>query len=574
LVRIQISSFKGIAPKINSRYLPDGMAKECVDAEAIGNSLKPLRDTGSVPVGIPATIGNQTQTMYLYNAQGQAKQWLSWNTPVDVVPSQIAGDTVEWTHFTSASGPRSTYAAIALTGPGPYPAASLPMGIRRPMQAISASPVGSPPDPEETEETPESRVYVATFVRKVAGLEAESEPSPPSNTVTVYVSTQTVSVILPSLPQQLETNEITHIRLYRSTSGIFLFAGEYSVSNAGIPVIDSLLAASLSNELPSLDWQAPPQALSGLVNLPNGGIAGFVGRDVYFAEPFRPFAWPEKYVQTLDYRVVGMAAMDTTLVVATEGNPYLLQGSDPGNVVVVKADLEQACVSKQSVIGAMGAVFYASPDGLVRIAPGGSGVVSDGVFSQAQWQALKPETMRAFQHEMQLILFYDLGSVKGALVYDLRTQNFFFSSIWAAAAFRDILTDNLYMRAVQSNQVRAYGKGNLLNAKYVSKTMTMPNITCFTSAQVEAESYPLTFRVHVDGAQLLERAVTSRNAFRLPVGPGRDWQVTVEGPHEVFAITLAQSMNEAVSSVSSSGGSGGGSGGGGGGGLPPPGGAG
>ncbi len=116
--------------------------------------------------------------------------------------------------------------------------------------------------------------------------------------------------------------------------------------------------------------------MKGLINLPNGIMAGFEGRDVYFCEPYRPYAWPAAYQQTVDYPVVGLGRLDTSLVVLTKGAPYLISGSAPGYMTVVKADLEQACVSKRSIVSMGSAVFYASPDGLVALAASGSRVLT------------------------------------------------------------------------------------------------------------------------------------------------------------------------------------------------------
>lgn len=544
-MKIQLSSFKGIAPRINSRYLANGMAEECVDAEAVGTSLKPLKGYGDPAAPIPSTVPSDTQTMYLYNAQGQVPRWFTWNTDESVVPSQINEDPSQWLHFTSPIGPRSTFASLALTGSGPFPASSVPMGVPRPAAAPIATPLGAPP-PAAGGETPETRVYVATFVRTLGGVTAESEASAASNPVTVYASTQSVTVVLPALPSQAGPNDITHIRLYRSVAGVYRYVGEFNKTFAGVMEIDNLQTDDLQIADNIFDWQAPPQGLRGLVNLAGGSVAGFVERDVFFSEPYRPFAWPTKYMQSLDARIVGMAASDTTLAVVTEGTPYFLQGSNPESMVVVKADIEQACVSKNSIIGFMGAFYYASPDGLVRLAPGGSGVVSEGTFNQKQWQELNPSSMRAFQHEMQIILFYEKPTgQRGALVYDLRTQNFFFTSLWGAAGYRDIFTDQLYVRPTPGTSVvKTFGGGTSLEYKYVSKLMTMPQVTCFSCAQVEAEAYPVLLRIDVDGNVLQNFVVSSRNPFRLPVGPGRDWQMIVRGFQEVFAVTLAQSMEE------------------------------
>lgn len=107
-----------------------------------------------------------------------------------------------------------------------------------------------------------------------------------------------------------------------------------------VDYLDSKKAAELGEPCPKHHLESPPermvphpttgverlQYLNGIINLPNGMVAGFLGRDIYFCEPYRPFAWPENYIQTIDDPVVGLGRMDTTLAVLTTGNPYFIQG--------------------------------------------------------------------------------------------------------------------------------------------------------------------------------------------------------------------------------------------------------
>ncbi|MCK7581022.1 MAG: hypothetical protein MZV65_38990 [Chromatiales bacterium] len=46
-MKISISKFKGVAPKIPPRFLPDDMAQVAVSVEATGTSVKPLHGLGT-----------------------------------------------------------------------------------------------------------------------------------------------------------------------------------------------------------------------------------------------------------------------------------------------------------------------------------------------------------------------------------------------------------------------------------------------------------------------------------------------------------------------------------------------
>jgi len=536
-MKFSIQSFKGVAPRVNPRYLPDGMAQVCRNAEAIGWSLKPM--PSAEPSG--DSVDSLAETIYLYNAQGDTPLWLDWQDDVDIAKAQIANDSEEWTHFTGDSRkarPHSTYASIAYSG------GSTTLGVLPPENKPPVALSGNRPD-ASTGEVPDARVYVTTFVRKVAGLTAESMPSPASDVLEVYDSTQTVDLDLPALPTG---SSATHIRLYRSTGGDYLYVDEYPISSAGTTVNDSADADSLNEIIPSLDWAPPPEGLSGLTNMPNGVVAGFVGRDVFFCEPYRPYAWPVKYMQSLDYDIVGLGVIDTTLVVATTGEPYLIQGATPDSMVVVKGEAPQACVSKRSIVSAQGSVFYASPDGLVRMSSNSTELLTWEKFDPADWKALNPESFRATFHEDKYIAFYDGENEAGALVMDLRTGEVSFSDQFAEAMHRDLFTDTLYIKPAGSGSLLKWRSDDTKQtAVWRSKLYTMPYTTCFSCAQVEAEGYPLTLRLYANGDLLHEQAVQSRDAFRLPAKPARDWEFELETQHEVFAVSIAQSMQELAS---------------------------
>ncbi len=99
-MKLSISSFKGISPKIEARYLPDGAAQIAINVVAEGQSVRPLRDVA--PVTNPApfnAIASGASTLYRgwLDYPGDDKYWLSNQNVWDVCRSQIAGDVCEWT---------------------------------------------------------------------------------------------------------------------------------------------------------------------------------------------------------------------------------------------------------------------------------------------------------------------------------------------------------------------------------------------------------------------------------------------------------------------------------------------
>ena len=532
---VAIKSFGGIAPKIPPRYLKDNQAQTALNCPVFAGSIQAIQDVGRSLLSVEKAGTIKTIYRYGQDNVSDTQHWFHWPAEVDVCRSQIAGDTSEWTFFTGDGAPKATHSGIALSGTN-YPAASRPLGLPSPPTAASAVVTGAVDDTE----TVETRVYTYTFVNKEAGREIESAPAPASTSVDVR-TTQTVTLSnFAAVPGSGYI--VTHRRIYRSTSGVFLLVAEIPVSQGSFP--DDVDPDDLAEEIPSLYWAEPPAALQGLINLPNGMMAGFVGRDLYFCEPYRPHAWPENYIQTIDYPIVGLGRMDTTLAVLTTGNPYFVQGSHPSVTAVVKSDLEQACVSKESIVSFGGGVIYAAPDGLMLLSPGGSKIITDQYFSFKQWQAyFKPETIHAYQQDNQYIAFFDNGTTQGGFIYDITSRQFILHDMYATAGFQDIQRDKLFLTFADKS-LKVWQDGAAKSYIWRSKKFTMPHDMSFACAQLEAEAYPMTMKFYADGTLVHTQAVQSRDPFRLPAKRGRDWEVQVEGSIEVFSIAMAHSMSE------------------------------
>ena len=413
-----------------------------------------------------------------------------------------------------------------------------------------------------------------------------------------------------ALPPTEEGWSVTGVRVYRAVAGVYLFVDEVSwadLTAKGYTYVDHKLAAELGEPCPSVTWSAPPEDLQGLVNLPNGLAAGFVGREVYFCPAYRPYTYPQEYVQTLDYPIVGLACLDTTLVVLTEGTPYLIQGTAPEYMRGVKYDLEQACVSKRSIVSLEGAVLYASPDGLVLLTAGGGSVISEALFRREDWQKLHPQTIHAYGHDGKYIAFHAKATVNGFTYYgfilDLKSKQFVQHNLsTVTAGYNDLRHDQLYL-ATTDYQVVKWEGGYPLLGHWRSKRFTLPQVTGFSCAQVEPENFdgpylstdkgeykPIAYasyntkarggllvtadpfiytplnaagyttaggggvsfhlRRGTPGARtehvtaLASGLVTSRDPFRLEARQGRDWEVDLLLGYEVFNVVIGQSVAE------------------------------
>lgn len=533
---LSIKSFGGISPKSPARYLAESQAQVAINCPVFNGPIQPLSAVGAAvatldKVGTPLTIYRFGQ-----DTLSDSQYWFHWTTDVDVCRSQISGDTSEWTFFTGDGVPKATYSSIATSG-SEYPTVTRPLGLPAPIAAANVA-AGSTAG-VDTNALQETRVYTYTLVNKESGFEFESAPAPASTSLDVYPSQPVVVGTFSAVPSGYVS---THRRIYRSTAGTFLYVTEIPVGDTSYS--DTLLAADLGEEVPSVSWLPPPSDLKGLTNLPNGTLAGFTGRDVSFCDPYRPYAWPVQYTQSLDYPVVGLGRMDTTLAVLTTGTPYFIQGSHPDSMVVVQSDLEQACASKRSIVSTNGSVIYASPDGLVMLSSNGSRIITEKYFTRAQWQSyFKPDSIHGYQHDLKYVGFYDNGVTQGGFIFDLTSGQFVLHNEYATAGFNDLQIDKLFL-AFADRSVKPWASGSPLTYTWRSKKFSAPKPTSFSLGQVEAEAYPITAKFYVDGTLLHTQTVTARDPFRLPPGVGRDWEIQLEGNTEVFAVAVANSIQE------------------------------
>jgi len=391
----------------------------------------------------------------------------------------------------------------------------------------------------------ETRVYTFTYVNS---WDEESAPyaadDMSGSTEDVYPG-ETVVVTFPGNPTFSNYN-ITKKRIYRSATGTattsYFFVADVDIATT--TYTDDIEGDSLNEELPSLTWEQPPADLKGLIGLPNGIMVGFTGNDIYFSEPFRPFAWPIQYSQSVGYPIVGLGAIDTTVVVLTKGRPYFIQGSHPANMVMVESDINQACVSKRSIVSMNNYVFYASPDGLVGLSPGGSTVVTQSMFDKYTWQSMGPDALLGCMYENKYIGFLNTTSGNGGFVYDMVAKTWNFHNIYIVGAYNDLKNDALYVIKESDRELYKWDTGDVLEYVWKSKKFTFSEPKSFTCYRVQAEAYPVTMRIYRDATNIVNLSVTDDGLRRLPAGMGTDWEFQLEGNTEVYNVQIAQSPME------------------------------
>jgi hypothetical protein len=415
---IKLTGFIGEQPQIVPRLLPDTAAQEAYDARLDDGGLTPMRVSAKIA---DAGIADPKTFLRFDGA------WLAFSSVVHAAPGPVAQSRL---YYTGDGVPKMRVNDLVY-----------PLAVPAPTAALTGTISGTGTGDAAT------RVYVYTWVTDYG---EESEPSPASADVT-WKASQTVT--LSGFEAAPTGRNITKQRVYRSQTGqvgtYLYFIAERDVTTDDF--IDNVAVNSFQEPLPSADWNAPPDGLSGLVSLPNGMMAAFVGRDLYFCEPWRPHAWPEKYVLTLDYEIVGLGAIGTALIVMTTGQPYYVSGNHPGAMASVKIEQNLPCINARGIVDLGFAICYPSYDGLVRVdASGGAAVVTANLFNRDKWLKLSPGTAVAAQVTGRYVLFYDTidadaNVFAGALFIDVGgTPYLIRSTDRVTAAWYDLSSTALY----------------------------------------------------------------------------------------------------------------------------------
>ncbi|MCI9865514.1 hypothetical protein RHIZ_06110 [Rhizobium skierniewicense] len=381
MAKIVISAFAGEKPLILPRLLPETAATEAVGVRLDDGGLTPIN--GSLQTG--ETVSANGKTIYRHQ-----NTWLSWPGVIDAVPGPVAQDRL---YFTGDGVPKMRVGGV-----------TYPLKIPRPAAAVVAAVSGSGTGDVQ------SRTYVYTYVTSFG---EETAPSPGS-VIVDWKPGQTVTLSGFVVPPS--GRAITLQRIYRSqtgSSGTYLYLiAERAASAANF--VDTVAVDAFQEALPSAGWDEPPDTLTGITSMPNGMMAAFVGRDVYFAEPWRPHTWPEKYVLTCDSDVVGLASIGSVLVVMTKANPYMMSGSHPDSMQSVKLEANFPCINARAIVDLGFAICYPSNDGLISVrASGEVSLVTEQLFRRDDWQALSPQTAIGAQHGNIYLLFYDTANSAG-----------------------------------------------------------------------------------------------------------------------------------------------------------------
>ena len=458
---INLGAFIGEIPKTDPEKLPDGAAEIAYNVRLSRGTLLPLRGTKRVA----QTELVNPQTIFYYGAQ-----WLSWANDVDVANAPVNNNKI---YYTGDGAPK------VRDGENIYL-----LGVPAPTGALTGTLNGSGTGDVDT------RIYAYTWVT-AAG--EESPPSPASNEVN-WRPGQTVT--LSGFGTVPADRNITKQRIYRSQTSqggtSYFFIAERNATTDTF--LDEVPPSGFGEPLPSLYWDMPPTDLKGLISLPNGMMAGFVGRDVYFCEPYRPFAWPQRFALTTDQDIVGLGAYGNSIVVMTVGNPYVIVGTSPDTMIMEKTEINLPCLSKRGIVDLGYAVAYPTHDGIAVIGPNGANLITGSIFTKREWYKVNPASIVGGQIEGIYVASFQGLDLDGTLTYgaimmDASGQTPFIvrTNVAADAYHYDIQTGRLYLALGRDILQWDSPEATRLTMEYKSKRYVYPLPVSFSAIRVDTD---------------------------------------------------------------------------------------
>lgn len=627
---IRLGPFAGIIPRTSERLIPHNAAQVAVNCRLSSGELIPfnagVRRYSSSKVGPLLAIHRIVES--------GSEAWLAWPYDVDVVKAPLYG-TGKWC-YTGDGEPRITTRALAITGSGnDYPKVAYTLGTPKPVTAPSVSAsggVGSDVD----------RYYCYTFYASWDDLELEGAVSPlssidtgkvdgtwavtgmdatPPNSGTVTgAHSAGVTTFTDTVPHWLRVGEevvisgtTMEVTVVTSTT-VFKVAGNYAAATAwarkasfpgtiykrlyrttgttgqfqlvaegisGTTYDDTLTDAQIpGDELISSNWEMPPTGLTGLFYLPSGAMGGFVGNKLHLSEPYQPQAWPPEYELVADYPIVAVECFGSGVVAATESQPFIVQGIEPGKMVGESWKEALPCVSKRSIVSLGDLVVYASLGGLIGVNGAGASYWSLPYFTKLEFADFEPESMVSAFIERRLYVLYDAGDdTTKVLIFNLLGDDPYLTEAHfnASEIFADMSDGKLYY-AHGTADIYEFdpADGYALAQEWMSKEFVTPGLQNLGAAKVnfvqaidplqaaaiaaqivivraanvvviatgnvhgawnqagygvqrwngsdlavppaEPPSNTVTFMLYTDGVQRCTRSLSSNRVFRLPSG--------------------------------------------------------
>ena len=581
-MKLTFSQFKATAPKFDDEQLTDGYAVTSNNTRPGRGILEPWK----APQNVGVSFHSGAKSIFKYN-----NKWFSWANVTHVVRAPLKNDPYDYCLIADGvSEPRMTTNEIAEAGTGPYPAATIPLGVPEPLAPIvlnnqnnplwvevSGNPNGLAPSPlPEVDEFDVSETTYAICYRDAFGRLSALSPASGSTSLKEwnFINTRQVTLTLPAIPTGLQLTNSNRgtsatVVIYRAnyaggTTSVFQFLAEVPYTDT--QYVDTTFSGDLLDSPINEFWAAPPNTNTAL--FPNGPlkkiclmgsqtIAGHNDKLLCFAEPDAFYAFPTEYYKTFQERIVTIVPSGDSLMVLTDGYPYMVQGSHPASMDPVRLAEPVPCSSALGVTEVFGSVFYVSEVGLFEVKGYQPVNVTRNFMTDREWRALNPSTIKLANYDGRV--FIDSPSTNTTYIYDpsnpsdgLRTVG-----INATAYAQLDETNDLAFISAGSTSITQFDADDtaFMLMQWTSKTYDFNTPEAFSVLKVKANQYPVDVTIEADsmtgvGSQTYYATLQNANFVYMPFqSRSKRWRCSVSTTNvnrleQIRQIEIAYSPEE------------------------------
>lgn len=512
-MKIKVRAFSGVRPRVSPSMLQSSDAQTAQNTDLSRGDVR-----GHAKYTRSASLASTVYTALVEYEENGNINWITHATAdLNIVKSPIAADSYERAYITGYDEPRF-FANDNVSAPFDATTDYYKLGIPAPAAGLTVESGGSI-----------TRYYVYTFVNSYGD---EGPPSASAGGSTVGAPPVELSGIVPATLADVETNastqkrNITSIKIYRTAvtgagTATFLYTltatwfspdvnyvvGDYVVYSGALYLCttqhdaaawnaghftagDHVADADLgTTTLTTTLYEAPPSDLKGIVYHPAGFLAGFADNTVYMTAIGHCQTWHNQ--EAFNETIIGLGVFDDSIVVVTEGYPYLLTGSDPATMNRQKLADRFPGVAKKTIVSGDGAVFYATKMGLAKVDRGGVVLATEPYFTEKEWQDYHPANMHGAYYEGKYFGWYESGADKGCVIIDLLNKNastldfFADASCVGSDGYYYILADDETSTTGTKALCRWNGDSyNYLQYNWKSKKFVLSEDVCFTAGRV------------------------------------------------------------------------------------------
>lgn len=360
--------------------------------------------------------------------------------------------------------------------------------------------------------------------------------------------------------------DIQQVRIYRSVSG-------YESSNQDsenkldsawmlvdtipatqVSYVDTKDDADLIDALGEDEVEPPPANLRGITWIRSMNcLAGFAGRTLFFTENNHYHNWA--YKLQIDDTVKAIVESNGKIYVATDGAPYVVEGESNcetagcRRAVRMPESLPLVGGGFRSMVAVPSGAVYPTHSGLVYMSGNSAPLMlSASHYSDTDWQALHPDTMRAAYHEGRLFAFFRKGAFclafKDGASTAADTSHHTELSLRPEEVFVSRL-GRLFMRF--GNEVKEWNRGVAKIPHYYESNETLIGVPFNMGALQVMLVTPGAERVQlaVDEHEALDETMSLSDHWPLPLwATGQSFKWVLTGTANVKMVGIAPSTKE------------------------------